>query len=69
MLYEKSSYTTVEKLPAINFYVWMPLILFLATFICYILGKVARLAQKLAALKSDLKLFPSRLILFKSKKF
>jgi len=50
ILYEKSSYTKVEKLPAVNFYVWIPLILFLATEITYIRGIVAKLAQKLDAL-------------------
>lgn len=40
----------VEKFPAANFSVWMPLILFLATEMHSILGKVAKLAQKLAAL-------------------
>ena len=40
----------VEKLPAANFSVWIPLILFLATEIISILGSDAKLAQKLDAL-------------------
>jgi hypothetical protein len=49
-LYEKSSSTRVEKLPAASFYVWIPLILFLATEMLSIRGRVAKLDQKLAAL-------------------
>jgi len=50
LLKEKSSSTKVEKLPAVNFSVWIPRILFLATEINSIRGIVAKLAQKFDAL-------------------